>query len=442
MTIVLTRDLYEGNFIVPAGVTIEGNGAVIVGERCAPVLRVEGGSAEAPTRLVNVRVENDGIGVVAQGDGELELEEVEIEVSSYGGVLIDGLDRVSFDRVSVIGALTEENASALGSINGFSLDAAAYPVVGALLWRVADVQMTDVDLKGFGGYGAVFHRSAGSWRGGGVSRWIGAAILVEESDVSLDGVRVQGSIRVPNLRLTSSGVAVTRGGKLVSRGLEVADVAGYGLIMDDAQSAHDDLLIRDNERGGVWVQNAFPEDAPALTIHGDSWIVGNRGLGLYMRDFEGLDFDGLTIADTTPRDQLVGELGVVTMGDGVQMVGASGRLWMSDTRLVGHPRVGWVFDGTHAGLAAPVSFEGALAIDVGDLDAPEQAYGFIMQNMEGSFPDALIERGGFAEQDAQAREDGVTLQVLMGSGDGPEQEPRVQLEDIFPPDEEVRFACP
>ena len=381
--VVLTESSYSGSFSIPAGVTLDGKGATITGVNGAAVFSVTGGATDTPTRLINMRIENEGLAVVAR-EGAVELEDVTVSVSALGGVFAEGLDRLAMTRVTGLGSLNAENVSDLGTVNGFGLDARRYPIAGVLLADVADVELEELSLSGFGGFGAIFLRSQGSWNGGGVTEWVGTGVLVEDSDIELTGVAVHDSLSDSNLRLIPNGIAVTQGGSLSTSVLELSNIVCYGLLQDNARSAHTDLNVLGNARAGVWVQNSFAADGPALSISGASAIADNLGLGLYARDFEGLELDGVTISTTQTRSQLFGELGVVELGDGLQMTGASGLVRMNSTTLTGNSRVGWLIDGTDAETSAPFTFEGAVTINAqGAMTGEQEPLGLITQNDNG-----------------------------------------------------------
>ncbi|MEL6182756.1 MAG: hypothetical protein AAFS10_27615, partial [Myxococcota bacterium] len=209
-------------------------------------------------------------------------------------------------------------------------------------------------------------------------------------------------------------LVITRDAVLTTEGTTVSDIGGIGLLQDSAPSAHTNLQVLRCARAGIWVQNTFAQDSiPALKLGGDSRLEDNGGLGLFLRDFSGLDLDGTRIADTRERQQPSGEAGIVTLGDGVQMVGASGQLNMVDTVISGNTRVGWVFDGTGA---APFSFVGPVEINRGSLVDISNTNGFISQNSDAAlgtiFNSGDLAAPDFAESDAEAFQVGLRLQVL------------------------------
>jgi hypothetical protein len=275
---------YPGAFTLPAGLELEGEGAVLEGAGSGPVLRAPGGAW-----LRGVEVRGGGWGVEA--GGALRLESVRLVGQVSGGVRLGaGTLAVTAGRFEAGGAeavgLRLEGGSAQVRQSVFSGD----------FWRSveardAEVALEDVDL---GGARTALHQSGGQARLTRVTTGSG-------SEVGL--FCAQGTLWLEDVTVTGHeyGVQVLRG-TLESRGLTSRQAVRAGVTLVGARGVLEDTRVLDSG------------DFGALSLVGSDTVV--RGLRVERAGAYGLTatrgrlrleralFSGLTSRDPDGGDGL------------------------------------------------------------------------------------------------------------------------------------------
>ncbi len=401
----LTGRRYVGSFAVPPGVALEGGGATFEGPVGRAALCVGTGGG-LPTRVSDVRIHADGVGVVAgrtaglDGPAIASFERVDIVVAHGYGLVADGLDRLDVRALRLEGALDDDAAAAIRG----PIDPGRSAVAG-LLAAGGDVRLEAVEATGFAGFGVVLHDATTSWSGGAISGVLGTSLLVEAGRADLANLRITEGRRAADLERAplTNGLVVTDGASVTTQDVLVRDIPGVGVLQDAATSVHRDLVVADNDDAGIWVQNSAEF---ALRVEGGaSRVEGNRGAGILFRDSSGLDLESVFIGGTRGKPQADGPFGVTEIGDGAHIVGAAGDLRLATVTLRSNARSGLLVDGTDAEAMASYAFE-AVVVD-GDGD-----HGVVVQNGVDVPREGLAVATALAERDAQLAASGQTLAVF------------------------------
>ena len=394
--IVLTARDYSGAFEVPAGVTLDGNGARLSGTG-PPVLRVAGGES-SPTLILNLEIANSGIGLLGGQGGTLSLSDVRIDVATGAGLIAGDIERLILTRVTVAGSVTEDDLSELGA----EVDPLRFAALG-IAARDLELDWTLVDVSGFAGFGVLLSGASGPWNGGTLSGNTGPALLAEASQLSLDGVNVS-SGRSGQLFGNSLpvGMVISGGSLLVTQDLSITDIEGPGILQDAASSEHTALSIDGTDYAGIWVQNSTSTPR-ALSLSGGSLITRVRGSGVHLRAVNGASFDGLTVSDTAKRSSLSADT-----GDGIQALALTGELVLRETELSDNARSGLLFDGAESAAPPSVRVDGLSITGSGE-------YGLLIQNSLEDFRADAVVQAELDQRDRAAMASGLLLEAQSES---------------------------
>ncbi|MEO1270375.1 MAG: hypothetical protein AAFX99_20000 [Myxococcota bacterium] len=448
-TIRLTGQSYTGPLVIPPGVTLDGRGEARVfsrgssNEPAAPALQIEGGPRDQPTTVVGLQIESEGLAVLVSGPGSLVMDSVTIETQAVGGMFVEDLDVLTLNAVTLTGSVTEDD---LGLLTQTNLDPVQFPVAGVVVARVAEVSWSAVNIAQFAGFGAVFKDSSGRWDGGGVSRWVGTGVLVEGGELTTTALQLSDTLSSSELTVKPNAIAATADCRLTTQSVVVSNIRdGIGLLQDNAFTTHTDLTVLGAGRAGLWIQNSGTATQLALTLtssddNPDGNVIENgQGIGIYMNNIQGVSLQNLRVANTQERPLLRNNQ-PEQVADGLQMIGISGAIQLSEVNLSGNARVGALLDGSAGdGDEAPTFDLNQVQIEGGMLSPMllSQAYGVIIQNNSGGQIDetAIVGENGFRvtsdtleNRDEEARSTNLTLELpsplrvssfgaLVGDGD-------------------------
>ncbi len=220
-TVTLMGEEFVGQFVVPAGVSIDGRGATVRGAGPA-VFRLDGG--EVSTQLRDMVVENAGVGVVAE-NGSVTLSDVEILVSAGAGLISDSVDSLRLDNVQINGGVGRENLDRIGP----NLSAEDEAVAGVIVAGTPTMALSDLKVEGVAGFGVIFYDTAGVWEGGTVAEVVGYSVLVEGGLVEMHGVSVTDGLVTTEIGADfqiAMGIVATGQASIITTELEVSGVAG------------------------------------------------------------------------------------------------------------------------------------------------------------------------------------------------------------------------
>lgn len=336
----------EGNFTVPAGVTLRGAGAdsTVIRGAAGQVLDVQT-AAGSTTRVSGISVESDGAAAMAIGGaGSAELEDVDVRITRGVGIGAEGLATLALTNVTVTGPVTPENATGQ-PVEPTPETAATH---GLVVVDVADATLIEVRVSGIAMIGALFVDSGASWSGGGASQNLGVGMMASGGSMTMDGVQLCSTLQGFRLPPVFAGV-FSDGVAVETTGLTVCDNDGFGLVHSSAGGHHGDLVGSGNANAALWVQQTS-----GLTVDGAATVLSDN-------EFAGavvIDSDGVTVADaaietTRLAVRTVGLTGRVEVGDGLQLVRSTSAIDISGVTLTDNQRAGLLLElgsGSTAGV--------------------------------------------------------------------------------------------
>lgn len=348
----------EGNFTVPAGVTLAGleeSASVISGSTGAIVTLSEGAT------LASITVESAGAaGVLAAASATVR--QATVRASKGVGIGVDRAPAVTLESVEILGPVTAANAAGVPG-EPAALDTATH---GLVIAGVADATLKAVQISGFASFGALLAGSTTRWTDGGVTDTLGTALMVEGGAANLDGLTLCRMLQGVRL-IPPYGAVFSAKANVQTMRVEVCDSEGFGLLHDDSVAKHTDLAGVDNSAAAVWLQNVTGfEMTGSLERNGFAGLVAVRSSGLTIRDTR--------VSQTRKRVRIFDQRMTVEVGDGLQLVGTSQNVKLERVSASGNERVGVLFD-----LEGAVMEAGSVA-GLELKDTPSDALGIISQN--------------------------------------------------------------
>ncbi len=366
---------FEGDFTVPAGVTLEGvDGTVLVGS-----LALATGAGTTAVRSLRIEVAG-GRALDVQGAGAAAASDLVLEVDGGVGVYADGVSALRVDRVVVHGSVDAARAATLAD-RATVADGATYAFVllnaGA---AGAPLELVELDADDVGPWGGLIANSHARWEGSTMAGVTGTGLLVDGGAVELVDVRVAELRRGAQI-LSPYGVASIGGATVTSQGLVVEDGEGVGVLHHGGEARHQALSVLRQARGGVRAQS----DAD-VAIGGASSLADNGLVGLQCAGGR-LAVDGLEVTGTSLASALIGETTRADVGDGVQLEDVRGAV--AGLSLRQNARVGLLIDASSVAI-------GDLAIGAVTVEADGTALGAIAQDAAGPLAgwDAQVTRQG------------------------------------------------
>lgn len=380
----LTGALYQGNFLIPPGTTLEGQvveGQVprIVGTDAdgAAALRIGATDGCPVTVLRNLSVENRGTGIFATQAGLLYLEAVRVEVSQGAAVALGQMRGVGIRGAQF---LTPLSMAELRQVP-LELSLSDWPAVGLLGEDNDALYIEDTEILGFAAYGAALRDTPVSWKDSQIhdNQGFGLLFTGEGSRVELENLEVTGTVHSSQWRETTPiGVIAHGGAQVTSQGLSLLDNEGTGFLQDHATATHEGLVAQGNQLVGYWLQFSQGEAAPSLTLRraelGGNWLAGLVGL-----QSEGLTLEEVEIRDTQAVPTLEGLAELSEVADGAQLVGMSGSVSLRGVSLTNNLRAGLLLDGGEQDLAANISLR---EVEITHQAPTERSYGLVTQGLE------------------------------------------------------------
>lgn len=363
----------EGPLEVPEGVTLSGEGigqTTLFGPDDDVTVEVTTGGAPAIVRDLSIEPTIDGIWL--REAGTARIERVEITATKGIAIGVDGLTRVELASVSLRGPITADNADDLTS----PPVATETATVGLLAVETGAVQLDDVDITGFAGWGAMLVNCGTTWTGGTVSENLQIGVHVQGGHATLEDVEIgstlQGVQLLPSLALVGSG-----GTTLDSTGLELHDNENIGLLLSESSGAHTNLIVEDGGDAAVWLQNSGEVSLIGAEIR------NNALAGVMALASSGVHLSDVTVDGTATRTTIDAD-GSSDVGDGIHLVGSTD-VSIDGATLGGNARVGLFIDldgGDDSGISladVDVTATGAAEVEVGRVRLPRNR-GAIMQN--------------------------------------------------------------
>lgn len=378
---------------MPAGVTLRGvdRERSVLEAASSVALRVSGDPVSgAAARVERLTVRSAGCGgIVAIGAGAVEIEDVTVEVTRGIGLGVDGLAQLTLTAVDVVGPLADGSSPIAVPLPPHSCDNADPATHGVLLVRVGDARLRDVTTRGFVAFGALFIESSTTWNGGASTDHVGVGLEVYGGSADLTDLTLARA-RQDIALLESFGGLFAGGAQITSAGLRVTDGEVFGLLHDDSEGDHVDLVVEGNGFAGVWSQ-----DSASLRISGTGTSIrDNAFAGVAAFRVGAVELADARIEATGEGLIESGPTGSVRAADGLHLVD-SPNATLARLALLDNGRVGLLADLGGASTAA-------LALTEVRVRGTGDELGAVAQNgtIDPSWDAAIAREGATAINDA------------------------------------------
>ncbi len=420
----------EGPLRVPPGVTLAGtDGTVVVAPIESGAIVALGGSDAAPTVVRDLRVRVEGrIGILLRGGGTAEVQRVAVEARRGIALGASELASLELTDVSLEGPVTADDADdprwlrvlpapvepaecpgcecAPGTYDAAEdrvCDAAGRFATwtathGLVLTRIVTAALSNVDVHGFAEWGALFTESAVDWRGGAVEDTIGVGIR-----------QVGGTLGFADLTVAHThaglrgdrpyGVIVSDGGGLYGDRMRVHDNDRYGILVAGARGRITDLVATDNGDAALWIaeSTSFGLDGVATRV------ADNDFAGVVVLASSDVVLAEGAIDRTRTVERPVGAIGLVRVGDGVQIADTRGNVELRDLVLEDNERAGLVLDLGASGVGdaafARVTVNGTGA-QLGAIAGRPSAAGQLTVELPAGWDTGIVREGATGANDA------------------------------------------
>jgi len=308
-------------------------------------------------------------GSVTLGDGAA-LESLSVRPAAGAAVSASG-GTVRLDAVRLAGSVTPENATEVPPMPSSD----AYPTHGLFLDSTM-ATLTDVSVSGFAGFGVLALDSDLSWSGGSASANLAVGLMTVGGRADLDGVELCRTLQGVQ-PLPAYAAVFSAGTEVTTTGVTACDNEGFGILQDDADVAHVDLVGSGNSEPALWAQRS-----PSFELTGDATVLsGNRIAGVVLVQTPMATIRDAQIDDGELARRIITGLGDVEAGDGIHVVAdttASTRI--QNVSLTGNQRVGVLIDLGDGGTVDPATLADLT------VEATGEAYGVIAQTPTGPIP--------------------------------------------------------
>jgi hypothetical protein len=409
----------DGPLRVPSGVTLEGTaGTVVIGPNDSAAIVLAG--IDAVVKGLAVRAEGR-IGIYAMPAASGEIRDATVEVTRGLGIAAVDAVELAIVNVTVTGEITSANAtdSRWLRVAAAAPPAAACPtepcdctpgesrddgsvcdstgrwatltsVYGIYLERTP-AELSDVDVRGFASFGAVFRGAPVSWTDGSVSENLGTGIRAIAAELTLDGVAVTNTLE--GLRGTPAyAIAATDDTVLTTSAVAVSDNERYGIVMIGGSAEHVDLVAERNDDVALWIA-----DAVGVEVSGPATrFSSNAFAAIVIGSSDDVHVASGTLEGTRAAERVVGTFGTLRVGDGLHLLSGLTRATFETLAIRDNERAGVLLD---LGAAAPPSFA---SVDVSGSGA---ALGAIAGTGDGR---GALAPGAPAGWDSGITRDGIT----------------------------------
>lgn len=351
---------------VPAGVTLRGASpeiSVTTTAAGAVVIAMCNDESAFPTKVENLTLAPvRGVGLLVRGNGTFEGKRLRVDVTAGVGVAIEGPKIVKLSESVIRGTTSVLDLAS----QTFPVQSIKVPVIGLAVSQVGDLQLADVDVKNFMGFGALLSQCNGSWQGGQVLEHVGVGLFVRGGVLSLGGLRFDRNAVANPLQpaLLTAGLIIAAGAKVQSKNLDITQSEGMGLLQAAGSSEHEDLLVADLADIGVRVQ-----DGGTLVLR-KSTVARSHGVGIFAKGAGVVELEDSVVRDTKPMP--VGRV-ADQLGDGLEVVMPATAMKLTRVSFIKNHRAACVLHGADPGARSH-----AMVVDDVEIDAAG-AYGLIVQ---------------------------------------------------------------
>ncbi len=335
-TVTIGACRVQGPFTVPSGVALRGR------DRDSSIIEVPaatvGLTLAGDAQVSDLRIESSGYAaVIARTSSSVTIERVDLDVDLGLGIGAQALSELVLTDVDLRGPVTRDNANEISLLDeATSRDQTG--TYGLITLHVGDAQLTDVTSSGFAFFGAALIDTGTTWTGGGTPANLRNGLMVYEGTTTLTTLDLCDTMK--GLEPLANAGVFAAGAVVDSTGLSVCASERLGLLHDDATAHHVDLVASDNLDAAVWVQNC-----PSFEISGSgSALTNNRFAGIAVLDSTNVVVSDATISGTELSPRFIDVTGRIDVGDGLQLVGSTEGIQLSDLTLSGNQRVGMLID--------------------------------------------------------------------------------------------------
>jgi len=334
----------EGNFTVPAGVTIEGTGgaAILKSAGTGPVLSVTADGEGTAIRNLSVEGGSTG-GIYAVGNGALTLSNLDISVTGGFCIKVMEIDSLTASNLSLSGNVTEDIQGTIqAKPNGD-----VWALAGMAVVKVGAADLINIDATGFASCGVLLHRTPTTWTGGEMSEMVGSGVHVDgQAAVTLKDISshdIWGGATPFGYGLVASSNA-----EVNTEGISSQDNFVAGILLDHATGTHVDAVVNGNQSRGVWIQHCGQAGGgPSVVFSGTGTnLDNNSGVGFGVYYSAGVSLSDTRVDGTLPANHIPygQEAGMVEIGDAIEIT-YSDELTFTNLVLDSNTRAGVVVDG-------------------------------------------------------------------------------------------------
>ena len=342
----------EGNFTVPAGVTLEGTGpdSGITGAPGGSALTLDAGSGA--TRIRGLAITSaEGFGILAVGVASVTIEDCTVTPSTGVAIALEDATSAALRRVSAVGTYGP------GDPIPMTLDVDNAALRGIVMNRVADAMLEDVTVTGFGDMGVQLVWSDVTWNRGGIDASVFLGVVVaagRATFVDVELTRTRADIRESFAGLFVAGAVVE------SENLLVENNERFGIVHVQSTGHHRNAVVRGNGLAGILM-----EQSDAVCVDGEDTVVGgNAYAGVLVRDSADVEVMDAEITTTERELRVFEDFTMAEVGDGVLALGASPNLLVRAVSIQDNERAGISVD-LALGMTAP-TFENVTVAASGD----------------------------------------------------------------------------
>lgn len=335
----------EGNFTVPAGVTLAGAGAgatILKPAGAGPVLQVDASGSGTAIRDLSVEGAATG-GVYAEGDGQLTLSGLVVSVTGGFCVKVREIGSLTAENLVLSGNVTQEVQGTIQAKPNGDL----WALAGLAVVKTGQADLKNINAAGFASCGVLLHRTPTAWDGGEMREMVGSGVHVDgQAAVTLKNVSshdIWGGATPFGYGLVASNQAEVNTEGLVARDNFVA-----GMLLDHATGEHVDAVVTGNQSRGVWIQSCGQAGGgPSVVFRGTGTnLDDNLGVAFGVYYSAGVSLSEAHASGTQGANHIPYglETGMVQIGDAIEITYSDG-LNFKDLVLDSNTRAGVVVDG-------------------------------------------------------------------------------------------------
>lgn len=354
----------EGNFLIPRGVGLSGEGAAsILRSDSGVTVRLDTLAGAQAARVEAIEIRSSGQAALhAFGSGAAIVRGVEVEVELGLGVVGEALASFEVRDVSIAGPVNDANIFNLPDIPT-STESGTH---GLVLIDVAAASLFDTNVRGFASFGALAIDTQLSWEGGEVRDNRAVGVMIEGGGATLNQLQVLDTKNGFRL-IPAYGVVASGGAVIESAGLRAENTEGVAIFQNTGSARHLDLEVRASRNAGVWSQFAS-----AVELSGT--IEMSRFAGVVSLETGTLMVHDAEIAATEKVLHIIGETRATEIGDGLEIRGPMQSVTLQNLSLENNERAGVLFDFEGAGVPA-LSLSGVTVTVTSTIEAAVVAQG-------------------------------------------------------------------